>query len=240
MKIHFVSDIHLEFGNFKARDLGQDLTILAGDIGEGQRARNLVDEYKKISPVVYVMGNHEYYHQYMPDVESYWEEQEVLGQLTLKEQGGLTFACGTMWSDFNRKDPIAIEAARCAMNDFRLITNPEKVKFTPEHAIREFDTFVKWLKWAASKSTIDVVVTHHAPSLKSIHLDRYGNSPLNYAYASDLEDLIQEINPKIWIHGHTHASEDYMVGNTRILSNARGYVGYEANPHFNPNMIVEV
>jgi len=32
---------------------------------------------------------------------------------------------------------------------------------------------------------------------------------------------------KLWIHGHTHESFDYMVGDTRIVCNPRGYIGYE-------------
>lgn len=35
--------------------------------------------------------------------------------------------------------------------------------------------------------------------------------------------LIEKYQPTLWIHGHTHEKADYMIGNTRIVSNPRGY-----------------
>jgi hypothetical protein len=32
---------------------------------------------------------------------------------------------------------------------------------------------------------------------------------------------------KLWTHGHTHHKFDYMIGETRIVCNPRGYEGYE-------------
>ena len=32
---------------------------------------------------------------------------------------------------------------------------------------------------------------------------------------------------KLWTHGHTHEDFDYMVGETRIVCNPRGYIRYE-------------
>jgi hypothetical protein len=29
--------------------------------------------------------------------------------------------------------------------------------------------------------------------------------------------------PKLWIHGHTHDSFDYMVGETRVICHPKGY-----------------
>ena len=51
---------------------------------------------------------------------------------------------------------------------------------------------------------------------------------MNGAYSSDLNDFILD-NPQIkyWTHGHTHEPFDYMIGNTRVLANPRGYINYE-------------
>lgn len=68
-----------------------------------------------------------------------------------------------------------------------------------------------------------VVVTHHAPSKRSINTEHSGNG-LDPAFASDLEDFIRahpEI--KVWVHGHTHMNFDYQVGQTRIFANQYGY-----------------
>ena len=86
----------------------------------------------------------------------------------------------------------------------------------------------------------DVVLTHHAPSYQSLHPRYAGDSELNAAYMSNLESLIDEILPQVWFHGHVHTSFDYMVGDTRVLCNPRGYHRYEENPKFNVNAVYEV
>ena len=51
---------------------------------------------------------------------------------------------------------------------------------------------------------------------------------MNGAYRSNLEDfIVARPQIKLWIHGHTHHEFDYMVGDTRVVCNPRGYVGYE-------------
>ena len=70
-----------------------------------------------------------------------------------------------------------------------------------------------------------IVMTHHAPTFKSIHPKYINDRQLNGAYASDLSDFILD-RPliKYWLHGHIHATNDYMVGDCRVISNPRGYV----------------
>ena len=52
---------------------------------------------------------------------------------------------------------------------------------------------------------------------------------MNGAYSSDLSEFILD-NPeiKVAVHGHTHDRFNYLVGDTRILCNPRGYKYYEA------------
>lgn len=51
---------------------------------------------------------------------------------------------------------------------------------------------------------------------------------MNGAYASSLDFFIDD-HPQIvlWVHGHTHETFDYEIGNTRIFCNPRGYINYE-------------
>ena len=46
---------------------------------------------------------------------------------------------------------------------------------------------------------------------------------------------------RLWIHGHTHDSFDYVVNGTRVLCNPRGYAknGANENPLFDANLIAE-
>jgi predicted phosphodiesterase len=55
-----------------------------------------------------------------------------------------------------------------------------------------------------------------------------------------LDELVARSGAALWIHGHTHVSQDYRIGNTRVICNPRGYAGYELNPAFDPRLIIEV
>jgi Icc-related predicted phosphoesterase len=83
------------------------------------------------------------------------------------------------------------------------------------------------------------VVTHHLPTYRSV-APRFKSSPLNAFFVSDLEELIEERRPRLWMHGHTHTSVDQRVGSTRFLCNPFGYVGWELNAAFNEGMFVEL
>ena len=83
-----------------------------------------------------------------------------------------------------------------------------------------------------------VVVTHYAPYPRSIH-QRYVESITSAAFASNLEDVVAEGKPALWVHGHVHQSFDYDLEGTRILCNPRGY-GYAPNPDFNPGLVVDL
>jgi hypothetical protein len=51
---------------------------------------------------------------------------------------------------------------------------------------------------------------------------------MNGGYHSDLSEFILDRPAiKLWTHGHTHEEFDYMIGDTRVVCNPRGYIGYE-------------
>ena len=72
------------------------------------------------------------------------------------------------------------------------------------------------------------VVTHHSPSHLSIG-DCYKHDTLmNGGFSSDLSEFIMD-RPQIkyWQHGHHHNESDYVLGETRVVCNPRGYVKWE-------------
>ena len=93
------------------------------------------------------------------------------------------------------------------------------------------------LERAENLAQTAVVVTHHAPSPQSIN-EKYRGSPLNPAYASDLDHVIAQYQPAAWIHGHMHDPVDKMLGDTRLVCNPGGYNHERVN--FNPNFMIEV
>ena len=66
-----------------------------------------------------------------------------------------------------------------------------------------------------------VVISHHAPHPDSLE-EKRATKPLDAAYASDLEALILRHKPDLWIHGHVHSQQNYMVGRTKVMANPRG------------------
>ncbi|MFC7348279.1 metallophosphoesterase [Chryseobacterium zhengzhouense] len=61
MKIQIISDLHQEFGfSDLSFDLA-DVVILAGDVNLGTRGIEWIKNKIPKKPVIYVLGNHEYY-----------------------------------------------------------------------------------------------------------------------------------------------------------------------------------
>lgn len=103
-------------------------------------------------------------------------------------------------------------------------------KFSPEDSVKDHKAMLQFID-DSIKSRPEmpwVVVGHHSPSKLSTKPQYENDVMVNGAYSSDLSEFILD-HPqiKVWTHGHTHHEFDYMIGNTRIVCNPRGYVGYE-------------
>ena len=61
MKLHILSDLHIEFGPFTLPNTDADVVILAGDIHVGTRGIEWATRAIEGKEVIYVIGNHEYY-----------------------------------------------------------------------------------------------------------------------------------------------------------------------------------
>ena len=47
----------------------------------------------------------------------------------------------------------------------------------------------------------------------------------------DIEKVILDLQPKYWIHGHTHIPCQYDLGDTRVVCNPRGYPRENPGPY---------
>ncbi len=63
MRLHILSDLHLEFAPFVTPDAVPDAVILAGDIHTGRNGLKWALQTFPDHPVIYVLGNHEFYGQ---------------------------------------------------------------------------------------------------------------------------------------------------------------------------------
>jgi hypothetical protein len=206
---------------------------------------------KEFKNVIYIMGNHEHYHGDI--AKSYDRLKEKLGYLPnlhIMEKefitfDSVTFICGTLWTDMNKEDPNTLFGIKSYMNDYRIIEDSSEPvhyrdsdgnfhtrvgKFTPEKSVVEHKGLLTLIDEVTKDISFGkfVVVGHHSPSKLSTK-PRYQDDVLvNGAYSSDLSEFIMDRPQiKVWTHGHTHHEFDYMVGETRIVCNPRGYDGYE-------------
>jgi hypothetical protein len=148
----------------------------------------------------------------------------------------------TLWTDFKLfGDPrIAGCQASLEMTDYKRIrVSPEFRRLRPTDTASIHWRSRNWLKeeLAHSKNK-KVVVTHHAPSMRSV-AQCHREDIVSAAFASHMDNVVRESGARVWIHGHGHATFDYVIGNTRVVCNPRGYPD-EPNSAFIPDLLVEV
>jgi Icc-related predicted phosphoesterase len=234
VKLALASDIHLEFGDIDIINTeSADLLILSGDICT---AKDLVKNNshhertvqfwhtasEQYDQVVFVMGNHEHYgsdyRTTQKIIQDFFDKNGLtnihLLEKSSTEIGGVLFIGGTLWTDFDKGNPLTKQWAGMYMNDYRAIKDSRKSNY-------------KLYPDEANKDKVTVVVGHHAPSRQSI-AEQYRGEQNNGLYCSSLEDIMLD-NPQIvlWTHGHTHDPFDYVIGETRVVCNPRGYAGVE-------------
>ena len=253
MKLNILSDLHLGHGGLPLPQNDADAVILAGDISRPQEAIAWALGFDK--PVLYVPGNHEFYGGSIPGRLAelrrlctgtnvrFLDDDEVIID-------GVRFLGTTLWTDFmlfgdGLRRAAAIEDAQFFIRDFSHICVDESRQtcFSPADSVALFNRHAQWLerKLAATHAGPTVVISHHAPSPKSIH-PRFADSLLNACFASDAEHLLDGNRVQLWIHGHMHDSFDYRVNGARVVCNPRGYVrdGVNENSRFDADFIVDV
>jgi len=231
MQIEIISDIHLTCDKDHGVDYLTSLVpeektqvlVLAGDVGEFHwwlRAKQYLDILCANYPhVLYVAGNHDYYGTTFPEGDERFREMDNLIEnfhfleREIFELDGKKFAGCSLWF---KEDPKSYLYEKW-MSDFREIHD-----FKPAVYERNEET-VEFLRYDVPEDT-DVVITHHMPSQRSVHR-KYQGDTCNRFFLCAIDDVILNLQPKLWVHGHTHLSCDYQLGDTRVVCNPRGYPG---------------
>jgi predicted MPP superfamily phosphohydrolase len=104
--------------------------------------------------------------------------------------------------------------------------------FCPEDAASDHVAMMQFIEHTIKDMNNEkfVIVGHHAPSKLSTKPQYEKDVILNGAYSSDLSEfMLDHPQIKLWTHGHTHHEFEYVIGETKVICNPRGYIGYEAN-----------
>jgi predicted phosphodiesterase len=265
MKVALISDVHLEFGDcFIENTENAEVLILGGDIMISQELHDFAEPlndlekrllgkrglsasiYRKFlrrcseqfKHVIYIAGNHEFYHgKYPAGMDYIRNELTNYPNITFLENehieiNDVTFIGCTLWTDMNKGDTTTINLIRGMLNDYRQVSRDDLNyrKLQPEDTLDFHRESLEYISNTINENPNKkyIVVGHHAPCKLSTKPQYQKDFHMNGGYSSDLTEFISD-HPQIvlWTHGHTHDKFDYMVGSTRIACNPRGYLGHE-------------
>lgn len=259
MLVRLISDTHFDFGHDYEPLLppmpGDEETILvvAGDIDIGSEACDnfLPAMCYRFAEVIYVLGNHEFYHNDMTRVAI--DVQDMMNEfpnfIFLDNDtvvlGDVRFIGSTLWTSLGKRNPGSMFYAEKAMADYGLIKRAGK-KLTALDTVELHEEAVAFIEETlmTPHEGPTIVVTHHLPSYKSVHeMFKTGTAMgLNPAFFSDLDGIMHDHDIAYWFHGHSHQTvEDYEIAGTKVRMNPCGYqaLGKE-NPLFNPEFRIKL
>lgn len=223
MKLAVASDIHIEENPLdRFDDQGADAIVLAGDIHASPNGlREFVQSLPLSIPKILVLGNHEYDHWRFPALGFALDDYRValreLANVHLLERerldlGEVTILGATPLDRFPSRRPIESEHGLDARIDRRTARSPQDPR--GNHAV------------VAPRATpleeADGRRDAHGALVRSFREGK-PTGPIDGFFASNLDELMEQVGPALWIHGHLHNPSDYVVGRTRVVCNPRGY-----------------
>ena len=253
MKLWIISDLHVDSLPWVPNSIpGHDVMIIAGDVSNrpllAQRELYKIGQHTA-APILFVPGNHDCFGAPLDGivgnkrlqrdgVHILWSGQQIV-------IGDVRFVGATLWTDFEiAGDRYASEAwAAAHMPEYAHVwkaDHSDTIWPSDTRAAHHQHRQAIEAALATPHPGATVVVTHHAPSPRSIQ----GRTPgvADASFASDLEKMIERYRPSLWVHGHLHRAVDYRVGGTRVVCNPRGYEGpdWAEETGWTEGLVVEV
>ncbi|HEY9044726.1 MAG TPA: metallophosphoesterase [Ohtaekwangia sp.] len=245
MTIQHCSDLHIEFRD-NARYLqehplqtGSDVLLLAGDIvpfAEMKKHKTFFDFLSDHYHTTYWLpGNHEYYGSDLAERSGCIHEKIrdnifLVNNLAIEHES-VRFIFSTLWSHIS---PVNQREIQRGMFDFHTIQYRSQ-PFTAHHYNEQHQHCRQFLTETLQQSAAGktVVITHHIPTF--LHYpERYRESILNEAFATELFELIENSHADYWIYGHHHQPVPaFKIGDTSLITNQLGYVKRKEHLAFN-------
>lgn len=234
MKIRIYSDLHLEFGRpfWPASKRGdEELVVLAGDIEVGSAGVDWAAATFPHVPVVYVLGNHEYYHHHFDTLVDKCRKRALGTNVHILECdtldiGGIRVLGCTFWTDYAlfgiQQRKAAQEWATDPMADFLYIGRDGDGHLTTKDALKRFNESSKWLDYQIREADRPLlVVTHHGPTAATV-APFYQGQISNASFHSNADHLLRS-PVRMWVLGHTHYNADLLHRGVRVITNQWGY-----------------
>lgn len=235
-------------------DDAEQTLIVAGDIGHGLNShfvsRVLSDLQQRFHNIIFVYGNHDFYSQdLLKDGETLILPRGIQGtQFSLRGyDDAVDIHATTLWTDFDGGQPQVMNLISRGLSDYRYIRGQSGF-INPKEIYDAHNDQLDWLMNRTTDTKLDqrrsVIVTHHAPSAKSVS-PGYAGDPYNPGFVSNLDDFVAASGAILWVHGHVHSNHDYMIGDTRVVCNPVGYTGssngdFENDGGYNPTFVIEL
>jgi predicted phosphohydrolase len=259
MKIQYASDLHLEFPLNREwmkehpLEAAGDVLILAGDIcklAQREDAEEFFDYLdKNFKHVYWVHGNHEYYGIIPNNIVDF--QKHVVPQqfkkniflinnaiVTSRLFGTTEFIFSTLWSHVPPEKEFIVQQG---VADYKYINMGSRMATVDDtNFMHANDLIYLKQKLEVPKTGTRIVTTHHVPTLMN-YPERYKNSDISFAFATELHDLIADSDVDYWIYGHSHCNvPPFKIGNTTMLTNQLGYVRHNEHLEFNRGAIIEI
>lgn len=252
MKIQYASDLHIEFPQNNEFLLQHPLTpvgdvlVLAGDVVPFAILDKHQDFFNFLSDnfvtTYWIPGNHEYYY-FDAIARSGTFKEKIRDNVFLVNnisviQNDIKFIFSTLWTKISPKCEYQIENN---MSDFHVIKYNEH-RFSSRsynHLHEENLAFIKQSLKETEEKKI-VVFSHHVPTFLN-YPEKYRGSFLNEGFAVELHDLIEFSRIDYWIYGHHHVNiPEFIIGETRLVTNQLGYVSHNEHQLFETNKCIEL
>ncbi len=250
MRLHLLSDLHLERAPFTAPEVDADIVVLAGDIATGTAGVDWARRRLGDRPALYVAGNHEFYGESFTELPGDLRDRAQGSGIHVLENdevvlGGVRFLGCSLWTDFEFAGPDRREHSMSICE--RMVNDYQHIRASNAGGpLRAQDTLARhlesraWLQTRLGESHDGptVVITHHSPIVRQ-RPEHPVLAAVAGAFASDLTELMGADVVDLWIFGHIHRTVDVDVNGTRVVSNQRGYPG-EPVSGFDPELVIEV
>jgi predicted phosphodiesterase len=260
MKIWILCDLHLELTRgWDLPAVGKrpdfDVMVVAGDlITRFERGVAWLLERVADRPVLVVAGNHE---GYGTDLELSIKKARAAAAGTnlrvLQNDcciiGDVTFVGAILWTDFmlfgDQKRAMAHAAE--VMNDYRKIrTRNYQYKLRPQDTLASNKESRAYFASVVRNRTTEKIcaITHHGPAPASAKSGTERDLTSAAYVNGEHVELMRGVHT--WIHGHTHETRTYMIGETRTVTNGKGYGPWPPreptweNPNFDPTFTIEI